>query len=98
MLRCSAAGADRELQQLMQRRSTGMMHGRTHSHLGRLQIEATRLAPLLENHPQQLVYFARDLLADRFRRFFSSGDNVSSTGRARQISALTSMKARLNSR
>jgi hypothetical protein len=47
-----------------------MMHGRTYSHLGSLQIEAARLAALLENHAQQLVYFALDLLADRFRRFF----------------------------
>src|ERR1035441_7537414 len=35
---------------------------------------------------QQLVYFARDFLLDRFRRFFSSGESTSgSDGRSWQI-------------
>jgi hypothetical protein len=52
-----------------------------------------RLAALLENDAQQLVYFARDLLPDRFRRFFSSGERLSSTGRKRQIFSFTSSKS-----
>jgi hypothetical protein len=47
------------------------MHGSTHGHLDRLQIEMAALAPLRKDEPQQLIYFARDLGADRFRRFFS---------------------------
>lgn len=89
---------DGESQQLAERRGSGVMHDRTHGHLGSLQIETARLATLLEDHTQELVYFARDFPANRFGRFFSCGDSVSSTGRARQICAFTSMKARLNSR
>jgi hypothetical protein len=74
------------------------MQGRTHGHLGRLQIETARLASLLKDHTQELIYFARDFLADGFRRFFSSGASVSSTGRAWHICVFTSMKSRLNSR
>lgn len=70
---------------------TGLAHGRTQGHLGRLQIEAARLAALLEDDAQELVYFARDLLANRFRRFFPSGASVSSTGRAWHICVFTSM-------
>jgi hypothetical protein len=44
----------------------------------------------MEDDTQQLAYFARDLLADRFSRFFSSGERVFSTGRARQILSFTS--------
>ena len=80
----------RELQQLAERRGPGVMHGRTHRHLGGLQIEAAGLAAALEDHTQQLVYFTRDLLADRFGRFFYSGVRVSATGRKRQICSLTS--------
>ena len=85
----------RELQQLVERRSAGMVHGRTHRHLGSLQIETARLAALLEDDAQELIYFARDLLADRFRRFFSCGvEVVSSTGRKRQTCSLTSTNSR----
>jgi hypothetical protein len=35
------------------------------------QIETPGLAPTLENDPQESIYFARDLLTDRFGRFFS---------------------------
>jgi hypothetical protein len=43
------------------------------------------LADASEDGTQQLRYFARDFLLDRFRRFFSSGESASSTDRARQI-------------
>src|SRR5438445_6093807 len=89
---------DGELQQLAERRGAGVMHGRTQGHLRSLQIEMARLAALLENQMQELFYFARDLLTDGFGRFFSCGESVSSNGRARQICAFTSTKARLNSR
>ena len=66
------------------------MHGGAHHHLGDLQIQTSRLAAAVENDTQQLVYFARDFLADGFRRFFSSGERISATGRARQILSFTS--------
>src|SRR5262245_22262547 len=73
------------------------MQGGAHGHLCGLQIQVPRLAPLLENHPQELIYFARDLLLDRCRRFFScSVSGSSSTGRKRQIAALVSTNARLS--
>jgi hypothetical protein len=55
-----------------------------------LQIQMSRLAAAVEDDAQQPVYFARDFLADGFRRFFSSGERVSATGRARQIRSFTS--------
>jgi hypothetical protein len=61
------------------------MHGRAHEHLDRFQIDMPGLAQALEDRAQQLLYFARDFLSDRIRRFFSSGESDSSTGRARQI-------------
>jgi hypothetical protein len=67
------------------------MHGRTHGHLQGLQIEAPRFAVGAENDAQELVYFARDLPVDRFRRFFSWAEGeVSSTGRNWQICSFTS--------
>jgi hypothetical protein len=66
------------------------MHGRAHR-LDGFQIETARLATVIEDHAQQLIYFARDFLADRFGRLFSWADSGgSSTGRNRQISSLTS--------
>jgi hypothetical protein len=47
------------------------MHGGTHGHLDGLQIEASRLTAGVEDHAQELVYFARDFLLDRLGRFFS---------------------------
>jgi hypothetical protein len=81
---------NREWQPLAERRGSGLMQGRTYHHLDGLQIETTRLAALRDDHTVELVYFSRDLLADRFGRFFSSGVRVSSTGRKRQICSLTS--------
>jgi len=66
------------------------MHGRTQRHLDGFQIESAGLAASGENDTQQLIYFARDFLADRFGRFFSCGGRASSTGRARQILSFTS--------
>ena len=74
------------------------MHHRPHDHLGGFQVQAPRLAAAVENDAQQLVYFARDFLLDGFRRFFSSDERVSATGRARQIFSLTSNSSRLSSR
>jgi hypothetical protein len=67
-----------------------MVHGGAHQHLGGLQFQMSSPATAVENHTQQLAYFARDLLLDGFRRFFSSGGIVSATGRARQIFSFTS--------
>jgi len=83
----------RELQQFAKGCGAGPMHGRTHSRFDSFQIQTSGLAATLENHTQKLLYFARDLLADRFDRFFSSGDSASSTGRARQIFSFTSSKS-----
>ena len=81
----------RELQQFGQRRGAGLMQGRAHRHLDGFQIQTARLAATGEDHAQQLIYFARDFLADRFRRFFSCGESTSgSNGRIWQICALTS--------
>jgi hypothetical protein len=48
-----------------------MVHGRAYRHLHRFQIQTPGLAPTVEDGAQELIYFARDFLADRFRRFFS---------------------------
>jgi hypothetical protein len=67
------------------------MHGRAHSHFNGFQIQTPRFAAILEDDAQQLVYFARDFLLDRFGGFFSWADGgVSSTGRNLQICSLTS--------
>jgi hypothetical protein len=89
-------GRNRKLQQLGERRCSGPVQGRAHRHLHGFQIQTPGLAARLENHTQELVYFASHFLADRFRRFFSADDSVSSTGRARQILSLTSSNCRLS--
>src|ERR1035437_6757566 len=67
------------------------MQGRTHGHLDGFQIETATLAAVVEDDAQELIYFARDFLLDRFGRFFSCGDSASgSGGRSWQICALTS--------
>ena len=78
------------MQQFGQRGGPRLMHGRAHSHLDGFQIQTPRLAATVEDDAQQLVYFARDFLPDGFGRFFSSGERVSATGRARQIFSFTS--------
>ena len=86
----------RELQQFGQNRCSGVVHGGAHQHLGSLQFQMSRLVAAAENNTQQLVYFARDLLLDGFRRFFSCGAVVSATGRARQIFSFTSSNSWLS--
>src|SRR5712691_13154324 len=68
------------------------MHGRTHPHFDRFQVELPGLAPAAEQDLEPLVYFAGDLLIDRSSRFFSSGVQRSlsdARGRCRQIFSLT---------
>jgi hypothetical protein len=48
------------------------VESRAHGHLGRLQIDVPRVAPIPEHHAQELFYFAPDLLSERFDRFFSA--------------------------
>jgi hypothetical protein len=58
-------------------------------HFDRFQIEMATLAQASEDDVQQRGYFPRRLALDCFGRFFSCGDNESSTGRARQILSFT---------
>ena len=74
------------------------MQSSAEGHLHRFQIRFAGLLALGEDASQERRYFARDLVLDRLGRFFSSGVNVSATGRARQIFSLTSNRSRLNSR
>lgn len=68
-----------------------------HRRLDRLQIQTPGLVPATENDAQELIYFARDFLADRFRGFFSwAAGGSSSIGRRRQISLLASTNSRLS--
>jgi hypothetical protein len=57
------------------------------------------LAAILEDDPQQLRYFARDFLADRFGCFFSWAvrPSGSAVGRKRQIFWFTWMNSSLSS-
>jgi hypothetical protein len=73
------------------------MHGGPHSHLDRLQVDSACFALLLKDKPQQRAYFPFDFPMDGFRRFFSCGVSVSSTGRASQISSFVPIKVRLSS-
>jgi hypothetical protein len=70
-----------ELQQLSERRRSGLMQGGAEAHLHCFQIQAAGLLPLGKDTAQQRGYFARDLGMDRFGLFFSSDVSVSSTGR-----------------
>ncbi len=85
-------------QQLVESRGAGMMQSSAEGHLHRFQIGLAGLLALRENASHERGYFARDLVLDRRRRFFSSGVSVSSTGRARQIFSLISNRSRLNTR
>lgn len=83
-----------EAQEFAQCRCASLVQGRAHSHLDGFQIQPPRPSATIEDDAQQLVYFARDLLADGFRRFFSSGESTSgSDGRIWQICALTSIRS-----
>jgi hypothetical protein len=59
-----------EWQQVAQRGGSRPAQSRAHRHLGRSQIDAPRVAPFLQHHPQGLFYFALDLLPECFDRFF----------------------------
>jgi hypothetical protein len=77
-------------QQLLQYLCAKLMGSGARGHFDSLQIETATLAPAAEYHFQQRGYFPLRLALDRFGRFFSWGDNESSTGRARQILSFTS--------
>jgi hypothetical protein len=79
-----------KLQQLGQDGCAGLMHRRTHRHFDRFQVQASAFVTPGEDRAQQLLYLARDFLVDRLGRFFSSGESVSWTGRARQMFSFTS--------
>ena len=83
-----------ESQQFGQGGRPGMMHGRANRHLDGFEIEVAGFASGAEDDAQQLIYFARDFLLDRFDhfgRFFSwADDGISATGRSWQICSLTS--------
>jgi len=73
-------------QKFGKRSGSGLMQGRTYGHFDGLQIQTSGLAAALEDHAQQLIYFARYLLTDRLRRFFSWADGeLASVGRIWQI-------------
>ena len=93
-VRWSGAGA-RELQQFIQGCCAGLMQGGAQGHLDRFQIRSPVFRARRRRGPAA-VYFARDFGMDRFRRFFSSGVNVSSTGRSAQIFSLTSRPRRVS--
>jgi hypothetical protein len=89
-------GRLRELQQMTEGDCAGLMQGGTEGHLHRFQIQLTGLLALGEDATQQHGHFACDLGLDRRGRFFSSGVNVSSTGRNAQIFSLTSTTSALS--
>jgi hypothetical protein len=66
------------------------MHRGSHGHLHRLQVNTSGPAEILENEPEQSAYFPLDFPLERFRRFFSCGDNELSIGRTAQSCSLTS--------
>jgi hypothetical protein len=66
-----------EAEKFAQRCCAGLVQGRAYSHLDGLQIQSPRPSAIVEDDVQQLVYFVCDLLADGFRRFFSSGESTS---------------------
>jgi hypothetical protein len=73
------------------------VHRGPHRHPGRFQIESASLTPVLKDKTEQRAYFPFDFLPDRFRRFFSCGVRVSSTGLTRQIFSFVSISVRLSS-
>src|ERR1700730_4076690 len=65
--------------------------------VAQLRTGSPQVALILEKHPQELFYFARDLLSNRFGRFFFSSVSASSSrGRKRQISALVPRNSRVS--
>jgi hypothetical protein len=82
------------LQQLTEGCGSGSKHGRAERGLQRFQIRAIVLPAVLQNHLEQQAYLPGNFLLDRFRRFFSRDSSFSATssGRSRQMAALTSIK------
>lgn len=64
------------------------------AHVAGAQYETAGVVATIEDHATQLVYFTRDFLAYGFGRL-SCAVRVSSTGRKRQTSSLTSTPAHL---
>ena len=93
-----ALGTDRfvEAQEVAEGGSAGMMQSSAEGHLDRFQIRFAGLLAVGEDACQQRGYFARDLDLDRCGSFFSSGVNVSSTGRNAQIFSLISTTSPLS--
>jgi len=87
----------RSAQELFKHLCAQLMGRGACGHFNSFQIEMATLAQPGEDDFQQYGYFSRRFTLDRVRRFFSCGDNESSTGRARQICEFTSTYARLNS-
>src|SRR5580704_2394450 len=80
-----------ELQQLLQRCRSGLMHSGPDRRLDTFQIESAGCLTVAENQAKQLFYFTGDFFLDRCGRFFSWPDGaVSVTGRSSQIRVLTS--------
>ena len=84
------------LERLTQTGRARLMQRAPKSVLHRFQIHGVGLPSLGKDEVQQTGYFASDLRVDRFGRFFSWGESVSFTGRARQIFSLVSTSSRLS--
>lgn len=59
--------------QLLQQDGTHLAHRSPEGHLGGLQVQVTTALALLEDAPDQTVYFLHNLLANRLRNFFQLG-------------------------
>ena len=96
--RALLGGGGGETQEFAQGGGAGPMQGRAQGHLHRLQVEPSGLALIAEDHLQKALYFLRDFMMDRIRRFFSAAESVpsSSTGRCWQMASLTSTSCALN--
>jgi hypothetical protein len=79
----------RHAQKVLQNRGPQLVGGGADGHLDRLQIETAAPAQIAENNFQQRGYFPLRFVVDCFGRFFSSGDNESAIGRARQMLSFT---------
>ena len=65
------------MQQLAQGRRASLMQGGSQGHLDGFQVQPAALGAILKDQPQQMAYFARNFLLERFGRFFSCGVRVS---------------------
>jgi hypothetical protein len=83
----------RHAQQPLHGHCPDVVHGVPHQHLDGLQIDRACLMPIADDDLYDPAYFLGNFLLDRFCRFFSCGENVSSTGRNLQILSLTSNRS-----